>query len=46
MLLDVKAYTSDVRGEPCAAAQDRPDGLGFSPYLCRKRRRQSVRAES
>jgi len=22
MLLDVKAYTSDVRGEPCAAAQD------------------------
>ena len=33
MLLDVKAYTSDVRGEPCAAARDRTDGL-VSVRIC------------
>jgi hypothetical protein len=33
MLLDVKGYTSDVRGEPCAAARDRTDGL-VSVRIC------------
>jgi hypothetical protein len=33
MLLDVEAYTSDVRGEPCAAARDRTDGL-VSVRIC------------
>lgn len=33
MLLDVKAYTSDVRGEPCAAAQDRTGGV-VSVRIC------------
>ena len=33
MLLDVEAYTSDVRGEPCAAARDRIDGL-VSGRIC------------
>jgi hypothetical protein len=28
MLLEVEASTSDVREEPCAAAQDRTGGLG------------------
>lgn len=36
MLLDVKAYTSDVRGEPCAAAQDRTGGL-VSGRICAAR---------
>jgi hypothetical protein len=33
MLLEVKAYTSDVRGEPCAAARDRTSGL-VSVRIC------------
>jgi hypothetical protein len=33
VLLDVKAYTSDVRGEPCAAARDRTGGL-VSVRIC------------
>jgi hypothetical protein len=33
VLLDAKAYTSDVRGEPCAAARDRTTGL-VSVRIC------------
>jgi hypothetical protein len=36
MLLDVNDYTSDVRGEPCAAARDRVVGL-VSVRICAAR---------